>query len=110
MNLVNFTPVPGSCKGLAVTATTASAQIYKGPQTDIYLYNSSTTDPMFIEFGGSTVAATEATTSAAGSLIIGPGTTQVLRGCRGDNSGIYIAAIMSSTKSGTLFYAPGNGS
>lgn len=111
MNLVNFAPVPGACKGYAATSTAlAAVQVTKQPQTDLYVYNSSSTDPMFLEIGDSNVVATEATTSAAGSLIIPPGSLQILRGQRGGNNGVWISVIMSATKTGTLFVAPGNGS
>jgi len=109
--ITTFAPVPGACKGYAASSSSGSTafQITKMPQADIYIYNSSSSDPMFFELGGSAVAATEATTGAAGSLIIPPSTLQIIRGQRGDNSGIYGAVIMSSGKTGTLFVAPGNG-
>jgi len=111
MNLVNFTPVPASNVGFAVTTTsTAAEKIYSGSETDIYLYApASNTQDIFFEIGGSSVVATVTTTSANGSIMLPPGSLQVLRGCRGDNSGVWVSMITASG-SATGYACPGNGS
>lgn len=110
MNIVNFTPIPKNAKAYAASSTSSTFKITGNAQTDIWIWNPSTSDPVFLEIGDSDVTAVEPTTGASGSLPIPPGMLGVIRGQRGGNGGVYGALIMSSGKTATVYIAAGNGS
>lgn len=109
MNIVNFTPRPSATVGFAATSTTGAKKICGDAVIDLLIYNKGASDA-YVEIGNSSVTATAPTTSANGSAPLPPGSIQVMRGVRADNTGIYAAVICDSGNTATVLITPGNGS
>lgn len=110
MNIDNFTPRPGANVGLAATTTSGSTAklICNDEEVDLLVYNAGST-PVAFAIGGASVSATYPTTSANGDMVIVGGASRVIRARRGTGTGIYAAAI-TSTSTASLFIQPGVGS
>lgn len=102
MRTLAFSPRDASTKTLSVTTTSAATSIASAPAPATYLVQAPATNavPVFIEKGGSAVAAAVAT-----GLPILPGQAQAFTVGPGDT---HIAAIVS-TGTATLYVTPGEG-
>lgn len=98
-----FTPRSVGTKSITVTASSQRVALTECQGTiDVRIYNSDT-QTVFIEFGGSGVAA-----AAASGVPIAPGAIEVLQ-ARVSAGTLYAAAIGTAANSKNIYFTPGSG-
>lgn len=101
MNTNNpFHPSPDDTLELSATSTTSRVTLAPGNGANVRIVAPAANDVVFIQFGGSTVEATEA------KMPILPGTIEIFDVPPGAQ---YVAGICASTETGTLYLTVGQG-
>lgn len=100
-----FTPNPTGTVSLTCGLASARVALALGQAQQIRIKNIDTTNTAYVEFGGSTVAATVPNGAAKGSMPIGPGETVGVTVPIGTG----FAAGICTAGTPTLYFTPGYG-
>lgn len=95
-----FIPLYQGTKQIAATAASANVALAKGTERNIEISNEGP-DTVFVEFGGSSIAA-----AAATGYPVLPGQSKVIRNI---GQATYAAAICAAGKTATVYFTCGDG-